>query len=126
MGPCWGIFLLLLQLNAVLSKWYIIEVDDADSGEDNIATVESGYERRYGVGVLNPDGNITTLKEVENVTLEACEEECSKVPDCLAYTYISTALHCDLKDALDMGGGFTEREDLVSGRKLIGDLYDRF
>ena len=81
----------------------------------------AGYERQYGLGVLNPDGNITTLKEVENVTLDSCEDECSKVPDCLAYTYISTAQHCDLKDESDIGGGFTERKDLVSGRKLSGD-----
>ena len=86
----------------------------------------AGYGRKYGMGVLNPDGNITTLKAIENVTLGSCENECSKVPDCLAYTYVSTAQRCDLKDELDMGGGFTESEDLVSGRKITGDFYDRF
>ena len=80
----------------------------------------AAYERQSGVGFLDPSGKITTLKAIGNVTLESCEDECSEVPECLAYTYISTARHCDLKDETGIGGGFTERKDLVSGRKIKG------
>jgi len=81
---------------------------------------KGGYQRENSKGWLDNFGKVTNLNVISQVTLDSCEEECSKNAKCVGYTYITSRSRCDLKDESGIAGGLKEFNGLglVAGKKL--------
>jgi len=79
---------------------------------------KGGYQRENSKGWLDNFGKVTNLNVISQVTLDSCEEECSKIAKCVGYTYITSRSRCDLKDESGIAGGLKELDGLVSGKKV--------
>merc|ERR1719290_677311 len=81
------------------------------------------YQREYSKGWMDKNGKVTNLKVISQlgyheVTLDSCEEECSKNPKCVGYTFITSRSRCDLKDESGIAGGLKKIDGLVAGKKI--------
>jgi len=81
------------------------------------------YQREYSKGWMDKNGKVTNLKVISQlgyheVTLDSCEEECSKNPKCVGYTFITSSSRCDLKDEFGIAGGLKKIDGLVAGEKI--------
>jgi len=79
---------------------------------------KGGYQRENSKGWLDNFGKVTNLNVISQVTLDSCEEECSKNAKCVGYTYITSRSRCDLKDESGIAGGLKEIDGLVAGKKV--------
>lgn len=68
-------------------------------------------------GWLDKSGGVTNLMIIIDVDLLSCESECTQLSECVAYTYITSMKQCNLKDQTGIGGGFSNNDDFVAGKK---------